>query len=59
MRDYELERGYFEWLYDLVCSDGYVEKLDYHELLFHLHHMDFVYLLPRDNNRFSDGVNLR
>ena len=52
MRDYELEKGYFEWLYDLVCSDGYAGKLEYHELLFHLHHMDFVYLLPKDENRF-------
>lgn len=59
MRDYELEKRYFDWLYDLVCSDGYAGKLEYHELLFHLHHMDFVYLLPRDENRFIDGINLR
>ncbi len=59
MRDYELEKRYFEWLYDLVCSDGYAGKLEYHELLFHLHQMDFVYLLPRDENRFIDGMNLR
>ena len=57
MRDLELD--YFDWLYDLVCSDGYAGKLDYHELLFHLHHIDFVYILPRDENRFIDGVNLR
>lgn len=57
MRD--LEQQYFEWLYDLVCSDGYVEKLEYHELLFHLHQIDFVYLLPLDENRFIDGINLR
>jgi len=59
MRDYELEEQYFNWLYNLVCSDGYVKKLSYYELLFHLHHMDFVYILSRDENRYADGINLR
>ena len=59
MRDYELEKGYFEWLYDLVCNDGYVKELNYQELLFRLHQKDFVYILPRDENRFQDGVAMR
>lgn len=59
MRDYELEKGYFEWLYDLVCNDGYVKGLRYEELLFYLYQKDFVYILPRDENRFMDGIALR
>ena len=59
MRDYELEKRYFEWLYDLVCNDGYVKGLRYEELLFSLYQKDFVYILPRDENRFIDGIGLR
>ena len=59
MRDYELEKEYFEWLYDLVCNDGYVKELEYHELLFLLYQMEFIYILPRDKNRFDDGIELR
>lgn len=59
MRDYELEKRYFEWLYDLVCNDGYVKGLRYEELLFYIYQKDFVYILPRDENRFQDGVSLR
>ena len=59
MRDYELEKGYFEWLYDLVCNDGYVKELDYDELLFHLYQINFVFLMDRDENRFYDGISLR
>ncbi len=59
MRGYKLEKGYFEWLYNLVCNDGYVRKLDYEELLYRLHHTEFIYILPRDENRYIDGMNLR
>lgn len=59
MRDHKLEKAYFEWLYDLVCNDGYVKNLDYHELLYHLHQIDFYWLIPRDQNRFDDGISLR
>lgn len=59
MRDYELEKGYFEWLYDLVCNDGYVKELEYDELLFHLYQINFVFLMDRDENRFYDGISLR
>lgn len=59
MRDYELEKRYFEWLYDLVCSNGYVKELRYEELLFCLYQKDFVYILPKDENRFMDGIALR
>lgn len=59
MRDYELEKGYFEWLYDLVCNDGYVKELNYQELLFHLYQTNFVFTIQRDENRFYDGISLR
>ena len=59
MRDYELEKRYFEWLYDLVCNDGYVKELDYQELLFHLYQTNFVFTIQRDENRFYDGISLR
>lgn len=59
MRDYELEKRYFEWLYNLVCNDGYVKELDYQELLFHLYRTNFVFFIDHDENRSYDGISLR
>lgn len=55
----ELNREYFEWMYQLVCDDKYYRRLPHRKLLSRLHELDFVYLNDMDSNRASDGVDLR
>ena len=49
----ELNKKYFEWMYQLVCNDGY------RKLLTRLHNIDFNYIIGLDANRVEDGVDLR
>lgn len=55
----ELNIGYFEWMYRLVCSDKNARGPSYRKLLTHLHERDFVYTIPMDGNRAEDGTDLR
>ena len=51
---------YFEWMYSSVCTDpegNYIP--DYNDLLLYLHSRNFEYVLPMDENREADGINLR
>ena len=50
---------YFEWLYDLVCNERYHKTISYRKLLSFLHDTEFVYIIPRDENRAEDGISLR
>lgn len=50
---------YFEWLYRLVCKDGYSNPTSYRKLLMHLHSTQFYYSIPKDEDRAGEGVNLR
>lgn len=54
-----LQEEYFEWLYNLVCGERYTSKISYRKLLTYLHHTEFTWLLPNDQNRAEDGINLR
>ena len=56
----ELNKKYFEWMYRLVYSnDDKHIKLSYRKLLKHLHKLEFTYILCMDENRESDGIDLR
>lgn len=55
----EVTNAYFTWLYDLVCEDRYSSQISYRKVLMHLHSTEFVYLIPKDENRASDGIALR
>ena len=55
----EIKNDYFGWLYDLMCKRRYSGRVSYKKLLMHLHNVEFRYLIPRDENRAEDGVNLR
>lgn len=55
----EINNAYFTWLYDLVCGDRYSSQISYRKLLMHLHRTEFVYQIPKDENRASDGTKLR
>lgn len=56
MRRDDLENEYFEWLHDEVCDKN---KRKYRKLLYKLHERAFETILPLDENRASDGVDLR
>jgi len=55
----ELNKEYFEWMYQLVCKDGYSKRLSYRKLLTHLHDIEFTYIIEMDSNRAEDGIDLR
>lgn len=55
----ELNNKYFEWMYQLVCNDRYSKRLSYRKLLFHLHSIEFIYIIGLDGNRYEDGIDLR
>lgn len=50
---------YFEWMYDLVCDGRFSKRITYRKLLMHLHNTEFIYSIPRDENRAEGGVDLR
>ena len=55
----EINQAYFEWMYDLVCGRQYSERISHRKLLTRLHDTEFIFLIPKDENRAMDGVSLR
>lgn len=61
----EVINEYFEWMYSIVesvtPSHGGVTPtfLSHRKLLMHLHGTEFTFLIPMDENRADDGINLR
>lgn len=55
----ELNNAYFEWMYQLVCSERCSKNLSYRKLLCYLHKTEFTYTIPMDGNRADDGIDLR
>lgn len=57
----EIENVYFNWLYDTVANKDYVKnrKISYRKLLSTLHTREFYFILPMDENRALDGIDLR
>ena len=54
-----LQKEYFEWLYHLVCSDGLYSTMSHRKLLHFLDSVDFIPILPMDDNRRIDGIDFR
>lgn len=55
-----VNKRYFDWMYQLVCSDEeYTNGYSYYELFKYLHAVEFTYILPMDENRAVDGTDLR
>lgn len=42
-----------------MCNGRHSPSISYRKLLSKLHDVQFVALMPRDNNRISDGIDLR
>lgn len=55
----ELNRQYFKWLCRLVRGANDRPKGSFQKLLRALHQAEFYYILPMDDNRGSDGIDLR
>lgn len=55
----EIEREYFEWMYDLVCGNRFAENRSFRKLLNYLHETEFVCYLHHDMDRVTDGIDLR
>ena len=53
----DISKDYFNWLCKLIDYRGKVKI--YKKTLGLLHEQDFVYILPKDGNRFEDGIDLR
>lgn len=56
---YRISDEYFDWLVDLMCADRFPSYISYNRLFAHLHSTRFTYLIPMDENRASDGIDLR
>ena len=56
MTQHIIVNEYFEWMCNIVRCDNAVS---YRKLLSHLHNTDFRWIIPKDKNRYEDGVNLR
>lgn len=53
----DISKDYFNWLCKLIDYRGKVKI--YKKTLALLHEQDFVYILPKDGNRYEDGIELR
>ena len=59
MTDNEIINGYFNWLVKLVVGTRFGKGISFNKLLMRLHSTEFIFTMPMDANRASDGVNLR
>lgn len=59
MTSHELNDIYFDWLMQLVCEDERVDCRNYYKLFGLLHDTIFYSLVPMDENRADDGIELR
>lgn len=54
----EINHLYFDWMIGLAIPDRYLRS-KYGKLLASLNDTEFYYLIPLDENRYIDGINLR
>lgn len=58
MRYSDIDNDYFAWICDLMCS-RFPKGVSFNKLLYYLHNTEFIYVLPIDENRADNGINLR
>ena len=54
----DIQKDYFNWLCKIV-SDSKPNRRSYSKLLWYLHEIEFTFIIPMDENRCVDGVELR
>lgn len=62
MHSFDYEKEYFDWLCNFICDREYEianSHKSYSRLLEHLHSREFIATIVYDENRISDGENLR
>ena len=60
MTEYELNKKYFQWMYQLVYGNRRDPRgLSYEKLFNLLYDKEFTYIIDMDSNRYSDGIDLR
>lgn len=57
--DTDIKNDYFNWMAILVCDGKTPDETGYKNLLTLLHSIRFRYSIPRDKNRYIDGIDLR
>lgn len=55
----KVKSDYFEWMYSLMCDGRFAKSITYRRLFTFLNDIEFVYFIPHDENRATDGVALR
>lgn len=55
----KVRRDYFNWMYDMMCEGRFAPSITYKQLFEFLHDVEFLYSVPHDENRASDGISLR
>ena len=55
----DVNSDYFEWMYSTVCGRRYAKQISYRKLLSYLHDTEFIFSIPKDENRALDGIDLR
>lgn len=50
---------YFDYLCELVDTDRFSRDISYRKLLSYLHDIEFTWIIPKDDNRADDGIQLR
>lgn len=55
----QINSDYFEWMYGLMCDGRFSKSVSYRQLFNFLHDAEFVYFIPYDENRATEGVTLR
>lgn len=50
---------YFEWMCELVCGQRFAKEISFRKLLACLHDRVFTWSIRNDENRATDGINLR
>lgn len=55
----DINNDYFEWMYDIIVAGRYPKSISYRKLLMCLHNIEFTWIIPKDENRANDGIDLR
>lgn len=55
----DLNSEYFEWLCSLIRDSKPKKNVSYRNLMVYLYHTEFSFILPMDENRCVDGIDLR
>lgn len=50
---------YYNWLCDTVCQLRFAKPIPFSNVFTRLHDTDFIFLMPRDEDRAEDGISLR